>query len=124
MNNVITIPNIHEYRFQIIYGNLILTKIITNIDEELSLTNNVLLLNGEESSFNDEESINNDSLSLLNEELLFSNDISGSTIKECKINDKDISINKYNQLLIYIYSITDKETIKKYNNKYFITTKK
>jgi hypothetical protein len=42
MNNVITIPNIHEYRFQIINGNLILTKIITNIDEKLSFSNNTL----------------------------------------------------------------------------------
>jgi hypothetical protein len=77
MNNTITIPNIQEFRQQIINGNLVLTRIIPFIDEAT----------------------------------LFQNNLRGSTIVECKINNNNNNIHKYKKLLIYLYSITDIKTI-------------
>jgi len=77
MDNIITIPNIQEYTYQITNGNLVLTRIIPFIDEAT----------------------------------LFKKNLLGSTIVECKINNINNDIHKYKKLLIYLYSITDIETI-------------
>ena len=47
----------------------------------------------------------------IDEETLFKNNLRGSTILECKINNVNNNIHKYKKLLINLYSTTDKETI-------------
>ena len=47
----------------------------------------------------------------LSEILLFEKEIKGSKIIGCIVNDKNSNINKYHQLLIYLYSEVDLNTI-------------
>ena len=47
----------------------------------------------------------------IDETTLFKKNLRGSTITDCKINNNIHNIHKYKKLLIYIYSITDIETI-------------
>ena len=47
----------------------------------------------------------------INEVTLFQKNLRGSTIVECKINNINNDIHKYNKLLIYLYSTTDIGTI-------------
>jgi len=47
----------------------------------------------------------------VNEEMLFQQNLRGSTILECKINNVHYEMKKYKKLLIYLYSITNIETI-------------
>ena len=47
----------------------------------------------------------------INEATLFQQNLIGSTIIECKINNVNNNIRKYKKLLIYLYSTTDTETI-------------
>ena len=47
----------------------------------------------------------------VNEEMLFQQNLRGSTIAECKINNVHYEMKKYKKLLLYLYSITNKETI-------------
>jgi len=47
----------------------------------------------------------------INEATLFQKNLRRSTIVECKINNTIKEIHKYTKLLIYLYSITDIETI-------------
>jgi hypothetical protein len=52
----------------------------------------------------------------LDEKTLFQKKIEASNIIECKINKINIGINKYNKLLIYLYSSTDLQTILENSN--------
>ena len=47
----------------------------------------------------------------IDEGLIFTKNLRGSTIIECKINGDKKEINKYIKLILYIYSISKKETI-------------
>jgi hypothetical protein len=47
----------------------------------------------------------------IDEVTLFQQDLLGSKIKECKINNVNHDINKYKKLIVYLYSTTDIETI-------------
>jgi hypothetical protein len=47
----------------------------------------------------------------VNEGILFTKNLRGSTIIECKINNNNNEIKKYKKLLIHLYSTTDIETI-------------
>ena len=47
----------------------------------------------------------------VDEGILFTKNLRGSTITECKINNDNNEIKKYKKLLIYLYSTTDIETI-------------
>lgn len=48
---------------------------------------------------------------IIDEPALFQKNLRGSTIINCKINNTNMDIHKYKTLLIYIYSITNKEII-------------
>ena len=50
-------------------------------------------------------------LPFIDEATLFQKNLRGSTITECKINNINNDIHKYKKILIYLYSITDIETI-------------
>jgi CRISPR/Cas system CSM-associated protein Csm4 (group 5 of RAMP superfamily) len=47
----------------------------------------------------------------INEATLFKKNLRGSIITECKINNGNNDIKKYKKLLIYLYSITNIDTI-------------
>lgn len=96
MNNNITINDISNYNMRIIDGNLILSP-INKIPNLLHIIENPILL----------------PVNYITEKELFNLDLTKSVIAECKINNENIKIKKYQKLLVFIYSTIDKTTIVK-----------
>jgi hypothetical protein len=109
-NNTITIPNIEEYRQQIINGSLVLTRTIPCIENfTQQIINGSLVITS--SIPNIEEFAPQIDVSHIDELTLFTKDFRKSQIIECKINNIDIFRNKYIKILIYLYSFMNTEKI-------------
>ena len=100
--------SIYDSKKEVKLKNICIKNIFTtNEDIQSIIINN----NENENEEIQTEIKNDDDLILEQETLLFNENLKGSVIKECKINNEILNIKKYNPLLIHLYSQTDKKTI-------------
>ena len=100
--------SIYDSKEEVKLKNIYIKNIFTTNEDIQSI-----IINNNETEEIQTEIKDNDDLVLEQERLLFNENLKGSVIKECKINNKILTITKYNPLLIHLYSQTDKKTILK-----------